>query len=150
MQDRGLVFVWPNSKISTGECLRPFFNEPRGCRSVPHQLNLLRFSRASSRPPSLARATAPVGRVQRLLARDVLDRFTPQQSQHDVSLAGGTRSLDWFVNRRFSTAGRHSLVRIRIFHRTPHLGNPVSNFIEDRSAIGADQIMCVARTSARP
>jgi hypothetical protein len=60
-------------------------------------------------------------------------RLTPQQSQDDVSLARRTPALDWFVRRHFGCRGSHGLVRIRIFHRTSQLGNPVSNFIDGRS-----------------
>jgi hypothetical protein len=53
--------------------------------------------------------------------------------QQSSALTGGTPALDWFAAQRFSTGGRHGLVRIQIFHRTPHLGNPVSSFIDGRS-----------------
>jgi hypothetical protein len=85
---------------------------------------------------SLAPLVQSVG-FDRNLARHGIDQLTPQQSQDEVSLAGSTPALDWFAAQRFSTGGRHGLVRVQIFHRTPHLGNPVSNFIDGRSRVGA-------------
>jgi hypothetical protein len=44
------------------------------------------------------------------------------------------------VNCHFGRGGWHGWVRIRICHRTPHLGNPVSNFIDGRSHFLASSI----------
>jgi hypothetical protein len=69
------------------------------------------FGTAAVRPPRFRCAGCGFGEA----GRDGLDRFTPQQSQHDVSFAGCAPSLDWFVNRRLRRGGCHGLVRLGSF-----------------------------------
>jgi hypothetical protein len=53
------------------------------------------------------------------LARDGLDQPAPQHSQDDVSLAGGTPSLDRFAHRCFDDGGGAVFDSKSAFHRAP-------------------------------
>jgi hypothetical protein len=82
-----------------------------------------------------APAFQPVG-LDADLPRDRIERFSAQQPDDDLAFAGRVLALDDLRPGLLAGARRQLRVVLRILHRSFHMDNPVSNFIDGRSLRG--------------